>query len=471
MREGPLLIEKTYDLVVIGAGPGGYVAAIRAAQLGMKAACVDKSEFGGTCLNIGCIPSKALLDSSELFYETNHSFQTHGIKAGQVELDLPAMMKRKDKIVQTMTRGITGLFKKNKVEGIHGHARLKDGNTVEVQTQDGPLTLNAKRIVLAAGSVPFELPNLPFDGAHIVSSKEALEFDRVPNKMVVIGAGAIGLEMGSVWSRLGTEVLVVEMMDRAMPVADQEVSKQLKKLLEKQGMKFLLSSKATSYEVKKDTVHLKIETPDGEQEETCDKVLVAVGRRALSEELGLDSAGVKTNKKGQVIVNENFETDVSGIYAIGDLIGGAMLAHKAEEEGVAAVEHMAGMPCHINYDAVPNVVYTHPEVAWVGVTEEQAKEREIPYKVGKFPFMANGRAHALGSTDGFVKIISHSETDRMLGMHILAPRASDIIAEGALAMEYHASSEDIARTCHAHPTLPEAIKEAALGVDKRSIHI
>ncbi len=464
--------DTQYDLIVIGSGPGGYVAAIRAAQLGLKTACVEKwSSLGGTCLNVGCIPSKALLDSSELYYEAKHKFATHGIQASGISLDLETMLKRKDKIVKQLTGGVSGLFKANKVDQYIGTGSILEPGVVEVAQEDGKKQLTAGNILIATGSEPVELPFMKFDGDYIVSSTEALSFERVPETMAVIGAGAVGLELGSVWSRLGTNVTVVEMQKSIIPGMDQEMTKRLKRSLEKQGLKFEMEASAKGVEIKNTQAHLTIKTNSGEEKVfECDKVLVAVGRRPFTQGLGLENLGLKTNERGFITVNNKFETSIPGIYAIGDVVPGWMLAHKAEEEGIAAVEIMAGEPGHVNYDAIPGVVYTHPELAFVGITEEQAKEKGIDYNVGKFPFAANGRAQCMDETDGLVKILSDAKTDKMLGMHILAPRASDIIAEGAVAMEFHASAEDIARSVHAHPTLPEAIKEAALAVDKRALH-
>lgn len=460
----------TYDLIVIGAGPGGYVAAIRAAQLGMKVACIDKSALGGTCLNVGCIPSKALLESSHLYHETKHTSEIHGFTVGNVKLDLPAMMKRKDKIVKQMTGGVGQLFKARKVDHFSGTGTITSPTTVEVKGKKSE-TLETKRILIATGSVPVEIPSLPFDGESIVSSTEALKFESVPKSFVVIGAGAVGLEMGSVWSRLGSEVTVVEFMDTILPGMDKELTRSMQKVLTKQGLSFQLKSKAKSYEMKRKKVHLTLETPKGDETLVCDKVLVAVGRRANTESLGLDSVGIETDDRGRVEVNEHYETTVKGIFAIGDAIPGPMLAHKAEDEGIVAVERMNGIAGHVNYDAIPGVVYTHPELAGVGLTEEQCKERNLEVNIGKFPFIANGRAFCMNDTDGMVKIISDAKSDRILGMHILSGHASDLIAEGAIAIEFHSSAEDIARSVHAHPTLPEAIKEAALAVHKRPIHL
>jgi dihydrolipoamide dehydrogenase len=465
--------EAGFDLVVIGSGPGGYVAAIRAAQLGMKVACVEKDEtLGGTCLNVGCIPSKALLDSSELFHLAKHRFKNHGINAPDVSLDLPAMMARKDGVVSQLTRGVAGLFKKNKIEYVRGMGRVVGTGKVEVEGSTGKRTLEAKNILIATGSAPIALKTIPFDGKHIVSSTEALMLPEVPKRLVVIGAGAIGLELGSVWSRLGAEVLVLEFLDRIAPAMDREMTGALQRSLEKQGLKFRLKAAAQSAALERGRVKLTWKAAEGDETgiEECDVVLVAIGRRPFTEKLGLAEAGVEVDQRGFVVVDKQFQTRVKGIYAIGDVIGGAMLAHKAEEEGVACVESIAGNAGHVNYLAVPNVIYTDPELASVGLTEEEAKARGLDVRIGKFPMLANGRAKALDATEGSVKIIGDAKTDRLLGMHILSVRASDIIAEGAVAMEFAASVEDIARSVHAHPTLPEAIKEAALAVEKRAIH-
>lgn len=459
-----------YDLVVIGGGPGGYVAAIRAAQLGMNVACVEmRGSLGGTCLNVGCIPSKALLDSSEKYDEAKNHFAAYGIKA-KVELDLPTMMGRKEKVVLDLTKGIEGLFKKNKVAYVKGKGTVKSATEVLV---DGKEVLKTKRILIATGSEVTPLPGVKIDEKKIVSSTGALALEAVPEHLVVVGGGVIGLELGSVWKRLGAKVTVIEFLDRIGGAMDGEVSKQFQRLLEKQGMEFKLGMKVTSAEVKGKAVALTIEPAKGGDKESIsgDVVLVAIGRRPYTDGLGLDKVGVALDERGRIPVDNHFETKVKGIYAIGDVIAGPMLAHKAEEEGVAAVEIMAGQKSHVYYDAIPGVVYTWPEVANVGKTEEEAKAAGIEYKVGKFPFMANSRSRATGQTDGFVKIIADAKTDRVLGVHIIGPDAGTIIAEAALAMEYGASSEDIARTCHAHPTYNESVKEAALAVLGRPIHI
>ena len=465
------MTDDRFDLVVIGSGPGGYVAAIRAAQLGLKTACVEKyTILGGTCLNVGCIPSKALLDSSEHFHLARHGFAAHGIRA-TVELDLPTMMARKDKVVYELTRGVETLFKKNKVERITGTGRIVKSGQVEVRTAEGAKILNTRHILIATGSKPFTLPGIAYDDRRIVHSTHALTLPDVPKRMLVVGAGAIGLELGSVWMRLGAEVIVLEFMDRITPGMDRKSGQLLQRALEKQGMKFRFQTMAKAARVEGQEVVVSVAQGDAVSEERCDVLLVAVGRRPYTEGLGAAEAGVEVDAKGRVVVNENFETRVAGIFAIGDVIAGPMLAHKAEEEGIAAVEHMANLPGHVAYDCIPNVVYTWPELASVGITEEEAAARNLQISIGSFPFLANGRAKAMGERDGQVKIIADAKTDRILGAHILGPRASDLIAELAVAMELKASAEDIARSVHAHPTLPEAIKEAALAVAKRPIHV
>jgi dihydrolipoamide dehydrogenase len=461
-----------YDLIVIGSGPGGYVAAIRAAQLGMKTACIEKHpSFGGTCLNVGCIPSKALLDSSEHFSNAKHRFAAHGIRA-EVALDLAVMMARKDKVVKGLTQGVAGLFRKNGVEGITGIGRVAGPGKVEVEVAGagGTRTLETRRILIATGSKPAALPGIAFDGRRIVHSTDALILPEVPKTLAVVGAGAIGLELGSVWMRLGSAVTVYEFMDRIVPGMDGKSGAMLKRVLEKQGMTFVMGASAKAARVEGDRVRLTVAASGGSREETCDVLLVAVGRRPFTDRAGLDTAGVALDERGRVLVNERFETNVPGLFAIGDVIRGPMLAHKAEEEGIAAVEGMAGFPVHVPYECVPNVVYTWPELAGVGKTEEEAAEGGREIRVGVFPFMANGRARAMGEVDGQVKIIADAKTDRILGAHILGPRASDLIAELAVAMEFGASAEDLARSVHAHPTLPEAVKQAALAVGKRAIH-
>jgi dihydrolipoamide dehydrogenase len=461
---------ETYDLVVIGAGPGGYVCAIRAAQLGMKVACVEKrATLGGTCLNVGCIPSKALLQASEKFHEAGHGLAAFGVKVGKVELDLPAMMAHKDKVVDANVKGVEFLFKKNKVEWVKGAARIAGAGQVVV----GDRTLSARAIVIATGSEVAPLRGIDIDETRIVSSTGALTLGAVPKTRVVIGGGVIGLEMASVWQRLGAKVTVVEFLDRILPGMDTEVSKQSQRIFARQGIEFRLSTKVTGAKVSKSGVSLSLEPAAGgaSTDLAVDIVLVAVGRRPHVEGLGLAEAGVALDDKGRIATDAHFETSVKGIYAIGDAIAGPMLAHKAEDEGVAVAEILAGQKPHVNYDAIPSVVYTWPEIAAVGATEEQVKASGAGYRVGKFPFTANGRARAMNMTDGFVKIVADAATDRVLGVHIVGPNAGDLIAELALAMEFGASSEDIARTCHAHPTLNETVKEAALAVDGRPIHI
>lgn len=440
----------------------------------MKVACVEKRPtLGGTCLNIGCIPSKALLDSSELYHLAKERFGRHGIKTGGVELDLPAMLARKDKVVKELTDGVRFLFKKNKIEPVFGAGRLTAPGKVAVAlNEQGERLLEAPHIILASGSVPIELPFLKFDGRRIVSSTEALAFDRVPEHLVVVGGGYIGLELGSVWKRLGAKVTVVEFLPRIVPMADLEIGALLDRSLRKQGLEFLLQTKVTGAEHDNGRVNVLTEGHDGQKQALrADRVLVSVGRRACHEALGLDAAGVAYDAKtGKVATDEHFRTNVPGIYAIGDLIAGPMLAHKAEDEGMACAERIAGKAGHVNYDTIPSVIYTWPEMASVGLTEEQAKERGLFYQVGKYPFAANGRAKAMDETEGVVKLIADAKTDRLLGAHIFGPRASDMIAELVAVMEFGGSAEDIARTCHAHPTLSEIVREAALAVDKRAIH-
>ena len=461
-----------FDLVVIGSGPGGYVAANRAAQLGMQVACVEKDRaLGGTCLNVGCIPSKALLDSSELYRHTLQGLAVHGIKASGVELDLTAMMGRKDRVVRGLTQGIATLFKKNKVTRFTGTAQLESAHRVRVRGEGGEEVIESERVLLATGSEPVPLRDLPFDGERIVSSTEALALPHVPRRLLVIGAGAIGLELGSVWSRLGAEVTVVELLDRILPGMDRGMAAQLQKSLEKQGLTFRLGMSARGAERSGDGVRVTLDAKGETAVVDADVVLVAIGRRAYTEGLGARELGVGIDERGRIAVNGHFETSVPGVFAIGDAIPGPMLAHKAEEEGVAAVELMAGQGGHVNYDAIPNVVYTWPELASVGLSEEAAAERRLAVAVGSFPFQANGRARCMNETEGAVKILADAATDRIVGFHILGPRASDLIAEAALAVEFGASAEDVARTVHAHPTLPEAVKEAALAVGKRAIHI
>jgi dihydrolipoyl dehydrogenase len=465
----------TYDLIVIGSGPGGYVCAIRAAQLGMKVAVVEKDKtFGGTCLNVGCIPSKALLHASERYDEAGHLFERMGIRLGKPKLDLPGMMKFKDEGVEGNVKGVAFLFKKNKIESFQGTGRIAGAGAVEVTGAGGKReTLAAKAIVIATGSDVARLPGIEIDERRIVSSTGALALAAVPERLLVIGAGVIGLELGSVWRRLGSEVVVVEFLDRILPGIDNEICRQFHRMLEKQGMSFKLSSKVNAVAAAGKTLHASVTPASGGTTQTieADVVLVSVGRVPYTGELGLDGAGVKTDNKGRVIVDGHFATNVSGIYAIGDVIAGPMLAHKAEDEGVAVAEILAGQAGHVNYDVIPNVVYTSPEIASVGKSEEELKAAGVKYAVGKFPFTANGRAKVNLVTDGFVKILADAGTDRVLGVHILGADAGTMIAEAAVAMEFGAAAEDIARTCHPHPTLTEAVKEAALAVGKRAINM
>ncbi|CAO3448061.1 dihydrolipoyl dehydrogenase [Azospirillum largimobile] len=465
------MAESTFDVVVIGGGPGGYVCAIRAAQLGFKVACVEKrGTLGGTCLNVGCIPSKALLAASEKFEEAAHGLAKFGIKVGGVELDLPGMLAHKDKVVKDNVGGIEFLFKKNKVAWLKGAGKITAANTVEVE---GVGTITAsKAIVIATGSDVTPLPGIAIDEKRVVSSTGALSLPEVPKHLVVIGGGVIGLELGSVWGRLGAKVTVVEYLDRVLPSMDNELSKQAQRIFAKQGMDFKLGTKVTGASVTETGVALTVEPAAGGEAQTieADTVLVAIGRRPYTEGLGLEAVGVEL-ERGRVKIDHHFQTNVPGIYAIGDVVEGPMLAHKAEEEGVALAEQLAGQKSHVNHDLVPGVVYTWPEVAAVGKTEEQLKAAGVAYKTGKFPFTANGRARAGGNTDGFVKILSDASTDQVLGVHMIGPNVSEMIGELVLAMEFSASAEDVARTCHAHPTLSEAVKEAALAVDGRPLHI
>jgi dihydrolipoamide dehydrogenase len=465
----------SYDLIVIGTGPGGYVCAIRAAQLGMKVAVVEKrATHGGTCLNVGCIPSKALLHASEAFEEAGHSFAKMGIGVGKPKLDLKAMLAFKDEAVDGNVKGVDFLFKKNKIDPFFGTGRIVAAGKVEVKGNDGKTqTLETKNIVIATGSDVARLKGIEIDEKRIISSTGALTLDKVPEKMLVIGAGVIGLELGSVWRRLGSEVTVVEFLDRILPGIDSEVGRQTQRLLEKQGMTFKLGSKVTGVDASGKKLKAKIEPAKGGAAETieADVVLVSIGRVPYIEGLGLKDAGVGVDERGRVAVDDHFQTNVKGIYAIGDAIRGLMLAHKAEDEGVAVAEILAGQAGHVNYDVIPNVVYTYPEIASVGKSEDELKAAGTAYNVGKFPFTANGRAKANQQTEGFVKILADAKTDRVLGVHIVCSDAGNMIAQAATAMEFGASSEDIARTCHAHPTLPEAVKEAAMAVEKRAIHM
>jgi dihydrolipoamide dehydrogenase len=465
----------SYDLVVIGTGPGGYVCAIRAAQLGLSTAVVEKRKtHGGTCLNIGCIPSKALLHASELFEEAGKHFGEMGIGLSAPKLDLRKMMAFKDEGVEGNVKGVEFLLKKSKIDVFHGTARIAVAGQVEVTAEDGSNQMvGTKNIVIATGSDVTRLPGIEIDEKVVVSSTGALELEKVPKKLLVIGAGVIGLELGSVWRRLGSEVLVVEFLARILPGMDAEVGRQFQRILGKQGIQFRLSSKVTKVERTKGGTKVAIEPAAGGEAETveADVVLVAIGRVPYTEGLGLEAIGVQKDARGRILTDEHFATNVTGIYAIGDVIVGPMLAHKAEDEGIAVAEMLAGKAGHVNYEVIPNVVYTYPEVASIGRTEDELKEAGVAYNVGKFPFTANGRAKVNRTTDGFVKILADKETDRVLGVHILGPDAGNIIMECAVAMEFGGSSEDIARTCHPHPTLTEAVKEAALAVEKRAIHM
>ncbi len=466
-----------YDVVVIGTGPGGYVCAIRATQLGLKTAVVEKSAtFGGTCLNIGCIPSKALLHASELFEEAGHGFEAMGIKA-KPELDLRAMMNFKDEGVEGNVKGVEFLLKKNKVDTYHGSGRIVAPGKVLVRALNGgeETTLETKAIVIATGSDIIRLPGIDIDEKRVVSSTGALDLEKVPGHFLVVGGGIIGLELGSVWRRLGAKVTVVEFLDRIIPGMDGEIAKQFQRILQKQGIQFRLGQKVTGVKANgAGPLQVQVQPSQGEGPQellSADAVLIAIGRIPYTEGLGLEDAGVQIDNKRRVVIDDHFQTNVAGIYAIGDVVRGPMLAHKAEDEGIAVAEIIAGKAGHVNYGVIPNVIYTYPEVASVGQTEEELKEARISYTVGKFPFTANGRAKVNRQTDGFVKILADANTDRVLGVHILGPDAGNIIAEAAVLMEFGGSAEDLARTTHAHPTLTEAVKEAALAVEKRAIHI
>ncbi|KRE02759.1 dihydrolipoamide dehydrogenase [Bosea sp. Root670] len=467
-------MAAAYDLVVIGTGPGGYVCAIRAAQLGLKVAVVEKRKtHGGTCLNVGCIPSKALLHASEMFEEAGHTFEKLGIVVGKPKLDLKAMMAHKQETIDANVTGVGFLLKKNKIDAFHGTASIPAAGKVVVTAEDGKAQeIETKNIVIATGSESAPLPGLTVDEKTVVTSTGALEIGAVPKELVVVGAGVIGLEIGSVWARLGAKVTVVEYLDRILPGMDGEVAKQFQRILQKQGFTFQLGSKVTKVETGKKGATVTVEPAAGGAATTlnADIVLVAIGRRPNTDGLGLDKAGVAT-EKGRVVIDDHFKTNVAGIYAIGDVVRGPMLAHKAEDEGVAVAEIIAGKHGHVNYDAIPGIVYTAPEVAAIGKTEEELQAAGVAYKVGKFPFTANGRARAMRHTDGFVKVLADAATDRVLGCHIIGPHAGDLIAEVTVLMEFGGSSEDLARTCHAHPTLAEAVKEAAMAVEKRQIHM
>jgi dihydrolipoamide dehydrogenase len=465
-----------YDLIIIGSGPGGYVCAIRAAQLGMKTAVVEKrATFGGTCLNVGCIPSKAMLHASELYEEAGHSFAQMGINVGKPSVDLAALLKYKDDNVESNVKGVEFLFKKNKIEALHGSARIVAAGKIEVNGEDGKTQMLAgKNIVIATGSDAARLDGIDIDEKRIVSSTGALDLAKVPQKLIVVGAGIIGLELGSVWRRLGAEVTVVEFLHHILLGIDAEVARQFQRLQQKQGIAFRLSAKVTAIDTAGKMLKVKVEPASGggtAETLEADTVLVAIGRVPYTEGLGLEAIGINKDNRGRVIIDRQFRTSVTGIYAIGDVVAGPMLAHKAEDEGIAAAEIIAGQAGQVNYDVIPNVVYTQPQIASVGKTEEELKASNIAYQIGKFPFTANSRARANLMTNGFVKILADSKSDRVLGVHILGPDAEAMIAEAAIAMEFGASAEDIARTCHAHPTLSEAVKEAALAVGKRAINL
>ena len=466
-------MEDNFDLVVIGGGPGGYVCAIRAAQLGLKTACIEsRGTLGGTCLNVGCIPSKSLLNASEFYHKAKNNFDSLGIETKEVKLNLKKMMSNKSKAVSVLTKGVEYLFKKNKVTYIKGKGVIFSKNSVVVYKDNIKKSYKCKNIVIATGSSSVSLPGINIDEKNIISSTQALSLEKVPKNLIIIGAGYIGLEMGSVWKRLGSNVTVIEYLDHVTPGMDKEISKEFQKILTKQGLKFKLNCKVNSVKTLNDKTIVEYTDNVKKIDESieCDKVLVSVGRKPYTEGLNLGKIGIKKDNKGRIEINKNFQTNISNIYAIGDVIKGPMLAHKAEEEGIAVAELLAGQSGHVNYDVIPGVIYTSPEVAFVGKTEEELKNLNIGYKVGKFPFLANSRAKVNNEPEGFVKILANSKTDKVLGVHIIGPHCGDMIAEMALAMEFGASSEDIARTCHAHPTHTEAIKEAALAVDKRPIH-
>ena len=466
--------ENSFDVVVIGGGPGGYVAAIRAAQLGLKTACIEKrGALGGTCLNVGCIPSKALLAASHAYEAASHEYAAFGIKIGKVEMDVAGMQSHKDKVVADNTKGIEFLFKKNKVTYLIGAGEITGAGTVKLSGKDGEQVVTAKAIIIATGSDVTPLPGVEIDEEVIVSSTGALKLGKIPKSMVVIGGGVIGLELGTVWRRLGTKVTVVEFLDKILPTNDGEVSKTMQKLLAKQGMEFKLGTKVTKAVRKGGHATLTVEPAAGgaAEEIKADVVLVAIGRKPYTDGLGLENVGIEKDVRGFIKVDHYFRTNVAGVFAIGDVIGGAMLAHKAEEEGIALAELLAGEHGHVNYDAIPGVVYTWPEVAAVGKTEEQLKAEGVAYNVGKFPFSANGRARSMNETEGFVKVLADAATDRVLGAHIVGPNAGDLLAEMVMAMEFGASAEDVARTCHSHPGLAEAVKEACLAANKRAIHM
>ncbi len=478
MSEQQALQQQAFDVVVIGAGPAGYHAAIRAAQLGMKTACIDaalgkdgKPALGGTCLRVGCIPSKALLDSSRQFWNMGHIFGEHGISFADAKIDVGAMVGRKDKIVKQFTGGIAQLFKANNITAFYGFAQLQPGNVVKVKQHDGTeVELKGTNVILAAGSDSIELPFAKFDGQHIVDNVGALDFTEVPKRLGVIGAGVIGLELGSVWNRLGAKVTILEAMPDFLAAADGEASKIAAREFKKQGLDIQLGAKVSKAEVKDGEVHLTYTDAKGEQSIVVDKLLVAVGRKAASKGLLADGTGVQLDERGRIVVDEHCHTGVDGVWAIGDCVRGPMLAHKGFEEGIAVAELIAGLPGHVNFDTIPWVIYTEPEIAWVGKTEEQLKAEGIPYKAGSFPFAAVGRAVAMAEPAGFVKVLAHAETDRVLGMHLVGANVSELVHEGVLTMEFSGSADDLARICHAHPSLSEAVHDAAMAVHKRAIH-
>ena len=464
-------MSEKFDVTVIGGGPGGYVCAIRLSQLGLKTACIEfRGSLGGTCLNVGCIPSKNLLNFSENFHKAKN-FTNIGIEVGEVKLNLDKMMKNKEKAVTDLTKGIEFLFKKNKVTYFKGKGSFKSSNEILISADNKETVIQTGKTIISTGSEPVSIPGIDFDEEKILSSTGALSISKLPKKMIIVGGGYIGLEMGSVWSRLGTQVEVVEYLDHITPGMDKEISKEFEKILKKQGIKFHLNTKVEKINKNKNGVSINtLDKSNKKNTIEADVVLISVGRRPFTKDLNLEKIGVQTDKKGMVKVNKSFETNIKNIYAIGDVIDGPMLAHKAEEEGIAVAEIIAGQSGHVNYDVIPGVIYTSPEVAYVGKTEEQLKVNKTNYKVGKFPFLANSRAKAINEPEGFVKILADTKTDKVLGVHIIGPHAGEMIAEMSVAMEFGASSEDIARTCHAHPTFSEAIKEAALSVDKRQIH-
>ncbi len=472
-------MSDKFDVVVIGAGPAGYVAAIKAAQLGMSTACVEqwlddkgKVRLGGTRLNVGCIPSKALLDSSHKYHEAKADFDVHGIGTGDVSINVEAMIGRKDKIVGQLTSGVTGLFKHNGVTTIAGTGKVLAGTKVEVTDKDGNVqVVEAGHIIIAAGSLPIQIPPAPVDDEYIVDSTGALEFREVPKRLGVIGAGVIGLELGSVWGRLGAEVVVLEALDEFLPMMDVQIAKESAKIFKKQGLDIRLGARVTNAEVKDGQVEVSYSTADGEHTETFDKLIVAVGRRPRSEELFSTDSGITLDERGFIFVNDFCETEAPRVYAVGDVVRGPMLAHKGSEEGVMVVERIAGKPAQMNYDCIPSIIYTHPEVAAVGKTEQQLKAEGVPYKAGTFPFVASGRALAANDSDGMVKMLAHEETDRILGCHIVGPSAADLVQQVVIAMEFGSSAEDLALTVFGHPTLSEAVHEAALAVDGHAIHI